>query len=103
MAFESAHRDDFRSELVVDADHVSVHAHPRSILEVRRILLEHLTQAQVPSSNPVLSAAYPPAGQARPAYPPAGYPPATHMPAQQVVYPTAPPPGHSQPGPAAVR
>jgi len=40
--FESAHREDFQSELVVDADHMTVHAHPRAILEVRRILLDHL-------------------------------------------------------------
>jgi hypothetical protein len=41
VAFESAHLDDVQSEIVVDADHVHVHQHPRSILEVRRILLEH--------------------------------------------------------------
>jgi hypothetical protein len=41
VAFESAHLDDVQSEIVVDADHVHVHQHPRAILEVRRILLEH--------------------------------------------------------------
>jgi pimeloyl-ACP methyl ester carboxylesterase len=45
VSYESAHREDFTSEVVVDADHVSVHAHPRSILEVRRILLQHLNEA----------------------------------------------------------
>jgi pimeloyl-ACP methyl ester carboxylesterase len=44
--FESAHREDFQSEIVVDADHMTVHAHPRAILEVRRILLEHLSQVR---------------------------------------------------------
>ena len=44
--FESAHREDFQSEIVVDADHMTVHAHPRAILEVRRILLEHLAQVR---------------------------------------------------------
>jgi hypothetical protein len=41
VPFSSAHLDDVDSEIVVDADHVTVHQHPRSILEVRRILLEH--------------------------------------------------------------
>lgn len=35
-----------RSEITVPADHVSVHRHPQSILEVRRILLEQLTELQ---------------------------------------------------------
>jgi hypothetical protein len=42
--FESAHLDDVESEIVVDADHVHVHQHPRAILEVRRILLAHSDQ-----------------------------------------------------------
>jgi hypothetical protein len=41
VAYESAHLEDVQSEIVVDADHVHVHQHPRAILEVRRILLEH--------------------------------------------------------------
>jgi pimeloyl-ACP methyl ester carboxylesterase len=41
VAFESAHLDDVSSEITVPADHLTVHHHPRSILEVRRILLEH--------------------------------------------------------------
>jgi pimeloyl-ACP methyl ester carboxylesterase len=41
VSYESAHLDDAESEVVVDADHVHVHQHPRAILEVRRILLEH--------------------------------------------------------------
>ncbi len=46
VSLASAQRSDFASELVVDADHVTVHAHPRSILEVRRILLQHLAENQ---------------------------------------------------------
>lgn len=42
VAYASAHLDQVDSEIVVDANHVSVHTHPKSILEVRRILLEHL-------------------------------------------------------------
>ncbi len=38
----SAHLEDVDSELVVEAHHMSAHQNPHSILEVRRILLEHL-------------------------------------------------------------
>jgi hypothetical protein len=41
VSFDSAHLEDVQSEIVVDADHIHLHQHPRSILEVRRILLEH--------------------------------------------------------------
>ncbi len=41
VPYDSAHLEDVVSEIVVDADHVHVHQHPRSILEVRRILLDH--------------------------------------------------------------
>jgi pimeloyl-ACP methyl ester carboxylesterase len=43
VGFNSAHLDDVDSEIVVDADHSSLHRHPRTVLEVRRILLEHLS------------------------------------------------------------
>jgi pimeloyl-ACP methyl ester carboxylesterase len=42
VPYASAHLDDVESELVVPADHYEVHHHPLAILEVRRILLEHL-------------------------------------------------------------
>jgi hypothetical protein len=32
------------SEITVPADHMTVHAHPAAVLEVRRILLEHLSE-----------------------------------------------------------
>lgn len=41
VPFDSAHMTDVESEVVVTADHVTVHRHPRAVLEVRRILLEH--------------------------------------------------------------
>lgn len=41
VAYASAHLDDVASEIVVESDHLVVHQHPRAILEVRRILLEH--------------------------------------------------------------
>jgi len=43
---ESAHLDDAVSEIIVPADHSTLHAHPASVLEVRRILLEHLAELE---------------------------------------------------------
>jgi hypothetical protein len=45
VEFASAHVESADSEVVVGSDHVSLHRHPRSILEVRRVLLEHRAQA----------------------------------------------------------
>ncbi|MFP6765123.1 MAG: alpha/beta hydrolase [Planctomycetaceae bacterium] len=45
----SAKREDFDSELMIEATHTTAHRHPRAILELRRILLEHLKEAD--SSN----------------------------------------------------
>ncbi len=42
VAYSSARMDDVVSEVTVPAMHSEIHAHPRAILEVRRILLEHL-------------------------------------------------------------
>ena len=42
VGFKSAHLDDVESELVVASAHIYVNRHPLAILEVRRILLEHL-------------------------------------------------------------
>jgi pimeloyl-ACP methyl ester carboxylesterase len=60
VTVDSAHMDDVVSEIVVAAQHSTIHTTPRSILEVRRILVEHLREActkpeiascmQVPSS-----------------------------------------------------
>ncbi len=44
VAYLSAHREDVASEIVVQADHSKVHRHPRTILELRRILREHLAE-----------------------------------------------------------
>lgn len=44
VPYTSAHLQDATSELIVPADHFRVHQHPLSILEVRRILLEHLRE-----------------------------------------------------------
>ncbi|MCE5267518.1 MAG: alpha/beta fold hydrolase, partial [Planctomycetaceae bacterium] len=42
----SAHVDDAVSEITVPADHSSIHSHPAAVLEVRRILLEHLAELE---------------------------------------------------------
>jgi pimeloyl-ACP methyl ester carboxylesterase len=62
VGFASAHRDDVVSELVVPADHLKVHQHPLSILEVRRILLEHASGVDLwarDAPRPILPVAYP--------------------------------------------
>ncbi len=46
VSFASARLEQADSEIVVDADHSRVHQHPRSILEVRRILLEHAQEME---------------------------------------------------------
>jgi hypothetical protein len=47
VSVASAHANDAVSEIVVDADHQAIHRHPRTVLEVRRILLEHLAALQI--------------------------------------------------------
>ncbi|MEM9825190.1 MAG: alpha/beta fold hydrolase [Planctomycetota bacterium] len=44
VEYASARMDDVESELVVDAPHTTIHMTPKSIFEVRRILLEHLRE-----------------------------------------------------------
>ena len=44
VTLDSARLDNARSQIVVPADHSQVHRHPQSILEVRRILLEHIQE-----------------------------------------------------------
>ena len=44
VTVDSARLDSAVSELMVDCDHVNVHRHPKTVLEVQRILLEHLDQ-----------------------------------------------------------
>jgi hypothetical protein len=38
----------------VPADHTTVHAHPAAVLEVRRILLEHLSELRGPQDMNVV-------------------------------------------------
>ncbi|MEX2122076.1 MAG: alpha/beta fold hydrolase [Pirellulales bacterium] len=44
VTYESAHLDAVASEITVNAHHSTVHRHPLTVLEVRRILLEHLAE-----------------------------------------------------------
>ncbi|HEX6962779.1 MAG TPA: alpha/beta fold hydrolase [Lacipirellula sp.] len=44
VSLESARVDSAASQIVVPADHMSVHRHPQSILEVRRILKLHIAE-----------------------------------------------------------
>jgi pimeloyl-ACP methyl ester carboxylesterase len=53
VAVASAHLDSVESEIIVNADHSKVHAHPLTVLEVRRILLEHLTSLSAPQTSPL--------------------------------------------------
>lgn len=46
---EQARLDGAESEIMVTADHMSVHQHPRAILEIRRILLENLEDLRTSS------------------------------------------------------
>jgi triacylglycerol esterase/lipase EstA (alpha/beta hydrolase family) len=45
VSFASAQMEDAQTQIVVQANHGSVHTTPRAILEVRRILIEHLKEA----------------------------------------------------------
>lgn len=52
VSIESARLDEspqVESQVIVGADHMTVHRHPQSILEVRRILMNHLAEHSGPS------------------------------------------------------
>ncbi|MEO2007361.1 MAG: alpha/beta fold hydrolase [Pirellulaceae bacterium] len=51
VSFASARLPNTTSELVVRSDHLSVHQAPRTILEVRRILLDHLNEMHIAASS----------------------------------------------------
>jgi pimeloyl-ACP methyl ester carboxylesterase len=50
----SARRDDFDSQISIAATHTTAHRHPLAILELRRILLEHLGDVDNPSGIQLL-------------------------------------------------
>ena len=47
VSLASAQLENVQSQITVPADHVSVHRHPQSILEVRRILMRHVEELRV--------------------------------------------------------
>jgi pimeloyl-ACP methyl ester carboxylesterase len=51
VPLDSARLGDTNSQIEVEADHVTVHQHPRSVLEVRRILREHLAEMYAQSGG----------------------------------------------------
>jgi len=60
VSVESAHLDNAESELIVAAPHMTIHAHPLVVLEVRRILMAHLAALEAfPQSPPLQTAAQP--------------------------------------------
>ncbi|MFO0905902.1 MAG: alpha/beta fold hydrolase [Pirellulales bacterium] len=66
VSFKSAHLDEADSELVVPASHTSVHRHPRSILTVGKLLLEHRDEVRQgaptpPDTTPAMFTTPPPA------------------------------------------
>lgn len=50
----SARRDDFDSQISIEATHTTAHRHPLAILELRRILLEHLGNVDSPNGIQLL-------------------------------------------------
>jgi len=48
VSYNSAHLDDVQSEIIVNADHSEINRHPLSVLEVHRVLLEHLAEIDAP-------------------------------------------------------
>ena len=52
---ESGHFEGAESEITVAANHTTVHSHPAAVLEVRRILLEHLAELQGRPTDTVAS------------------------------------------------
>jgi pimeloyl-ACP methyl ester carboxylesterase len=45
VSYASAHLEDVDSETMVPEDHIAIHRHPQTVLEVQRLLLEHLRGA----------------------------------------------------------
>ncbi len=61
VTLDSAKLDSAQSQIVVAADHSTVHRHPQSVLEVRRILLQHVTELRsFPYGDGVIQVATPP-------------------------------------------
>ncbi len=57
VPYTSAHIDGVDSEVIVPAGHTTVHHHPRAVLEVMRILREHLREVRAAPPSGVVPAA----------------------------------------------
>ncbi|HZU35926.1 MAG TPA: alpha/beta fold hydrolase, partial [Gemmataceae bacterium] len=59
VTYASAHLNGVESEITIPASHSTIHQHPRAVIEVRRILLEHLRAvyesrtADLPAVTPI--------------------------------------------------
>jgi pimeloyl-ACP methyl ester carboxylesterase len=60
VSLASAQLDQAESQIVVPADHMTVHRHPQSIIEVRRILMQNLAELQAFPGGGVQHASAPP-------------------------------------------
>jgi hypothetical protein len=54
VAYKSAHLENVESEIVVPASHIEVHRHPRAVLEIRRILIEHLQDVEAADAGEII-------------------------------------------------
>ncbi|MBA3481802.1 MAG: hypothetical protein H0T51_08310 [Pirellulales bacterium] len=82
VSLESARLDTAASQIVVPSDHMSVHRHPQSILEVRRILLQNVAELQNFPHNGAVQ-------YATSALPPGSEPPIPQLPGPIATLPTA--------------
>ncbi|MBX7167904.1 MAG: hypothetical protein K1X74_16340 [Pirellulales bacterium] len=79
VSYPSAHLENIASEIVVNSDHISIHRHPLSVLEVRRVLLEHAAALpRPPVTNPFQFAQLPQPAMQPP--PPLAHPPIVPLP-----------------------
>jgi pimeloyl-ACP methyl ester carboxylesterase len=51
VPYKSAHLDGVDSEIIVPAGHTRLHQHPRAVIEVGRILMEHLQEIQARTAS----------------------------------------------------
>jgi hypothetical protein len=54
VPYTSAHLDGVDTEIVIPASHLGLQHHPRAVLELWRILLEHLREVKGPTGLPPL-------------------------------------------------
>ncbi|REK05412.1 MAG: hypothetical protein DWQ37_23105 [Planctomycetota bacterium] len=73
VSYDSARFDQAVSEVVVDAEHSSLHRHPLTILEVQRVLLEHLVEIDTSQHPPSKLERLPWTATTAPTTPPPGY------------------------------